>query len=139
MSFYTFGIYALVIIPYNMIGYFVMLLMPRKLAPYVIIFTTGGLLTIENYYEMLTEDTTFNVSVLMMINFCKQWMLALNYRDGAGDLDGWLNSRERLRAIKSLPSLVDYVNYMFNLSSSVCGPCFEYKEWDQFINLQGNY
>jgi|688.fasta_scaffold141358_1 lysophospholipid acyltransferase len=139
MSFFTFGIYTLVLIPYNMIGYLSMSLMPRFLAPYVVILTTGSLLTAGNYYEMITEDTTFNVSILMMITFCKQWMLAINYRDGAGDIESWLNSREKARALKNLPSLFDYVNYIFNLSSSVCGPCFEYKEWDEFINLKANY
>ena len=139
MTFYTYGIYTLVLIPYNMTGYVTMLLMPRKFAVYIIIFVTGGLLTVGNYYEMLTEDITFNVSVLMMITFCKQFMVAINYRDGAGDLDGWLNTREKSRAIKNLPSLADYVNYIFNLGSSVCGPCFEFKEWDDYINLRGVY
>jgi len=66
-------------------------------------------------------------------------MIAINYRDGAGDIDGWLNSRERARAIKNLPSISDYVNYIFCLGSSVCGPCYEYKEWDDYINLRGVY
>ena len=66
-------------------------------------------------------------------------MIAINYRDGEGDIDGWLNSREKARAIKKLPRLDDYVHYIFNLGSSVCGPCFEFKEWDDFINLKGHY
>ena len=74
-----------------------------------------------------------------MITFCKMSMLACNYRDGEGNIDTWLNSREKTRALKKLPSLANYVCYMFNLGSSVCGPCFEYKEWDDFINLSGHY
>ena len=71
LAFYTYGIYTLTLIPFNMTGYVAMLLLPRKFAAYTIIFVTGGLLTVGNYYEMLTEDVTFNVSVVMMITFCK--------------------------------------------------------------------
>jgi len=71
LTFFTYGIYTLLLIPYNMTAYFAMLLLPRKYAVYLIILITGGLLTANNYYEMITEDVSFNVSVLMLITFCK--------------------------------------------------------------------
>jgi len=38
-----------------------------------------------------------------------------------------------------MPSLFSYCNYIFNLQSSVIGPSFEFKDWDDFINLRGDY
>lgn len=139
MSFYTFGSTAVVLIPYNMIGYFAMVFLPRQYAIIAIVVISGGILTIENYRMMMIEELGFKVKCIMMITFCKMHMLSCNYRDGAGDINTGLNSREKARAIKTLPSLVDYICYMFNLGSGVCGPCFEYKEWDDFINLRGHY
>lgn len=71
MTFYTFGISTLLLIPYNMYGYVSMLLLPRKYAVVAILIVSGGILTVGNYYEMLCEDLGYNVSLLMMITFCK--------------------------------------------------------------------
>ena len=75
----------------------------------------------------------------MMITFVKQSMLASNYRDGNGDLDTWLTSREKQYAVKERPSLIEYCDYIYPLASCVIGPSFEYKDWNEFINLKDSY
>lgn len=63
----------------------------------------------------------------------------MNYRDGYGDQDAQLTSREKKYAVKELPSFFEYCNYVFNIQSSVIGPSFEYKDWDDFLNLRGDF
>ena len=50
-----------------------------------------------------------------------------------------ITPREKKYALKEPPSLLNYCAYIFNLQSSVIGPSFEYKDWDDFINLRGHY
>lgn len=122
-----------------MIGYVCMLIFPRKYSHVIVILTTGGLLTLGNIIEHYKEETGYNISTLAMITFVKQYMLATNYRDGNGDLDGWLTSREKKYALKDLPTFTDYCNYLFPLVSSVIGPSFEYKDWNDYLNVRGDY
>lgn len=66
-------------------------------------------------------------------------MISINYRDGNGDLYSWLTSREKKYALKELPGFWSYCNYVFNLQSSIIGPSFEFKDWDDFLNNRGDY
>ena len=105
VSTYAYGLGIFVIIPYNMIAYISMWCMPRKYSHIITIFTTGLLLTLSNIVEMIESETGFNVSTLAMITFVKQMMIALNYRDGLGDYETWLTTREKKYALKVIPSL----------------------------------
>lgn len=42
---------------------------------------------------------------------------------------------QKFRQIKKLPSLFEYFSYIFFGPSAVCGPSFDYKEFNDFINL----
>lgn len=75
----------------------------------------------------------------MMITFVKQSMLATNYRDGNGDLDSWITKREKNYALKHRPTFYEYCNYVFPLVSSVIGPSFEFKDWNDFLDLKEPY
>jgi predicted cupin superfamily sugar epimerase len=63
-------------------------------------------------------------------------MIASNYRDGNGDLDTWMTSREKTYALKQMPSFVEYCNYVYPLVSCVIGPSFEFKDWNDFLNMK---
>ena len=105
ISTYAYGLGIFWIIPYNMIAYICMLCIPRKYSHIVTISTTGLLLTLSNIIEMIDGETGFNVSTLAMITFVKQMMIAVNYRDGLGDYEFWMTSREKKYALKEIPSL----------------------------------
>jgi hypothetical protein len=66
-------------VPYNLLGYFIMLTLPRAVSLKVTVLVTGTLLTLMNIYELMVLDLGFNISVLAMISFIKQMMLAANY------------------------------------------------------------
>lgn len=64
-------------------------------------------------------------------------ILAFNYKDGGPGAD--VTPREKKYSIQDIPSLLRYLSYMFNLQSAVIGPTFEYKDWDAFMDLRGDY
>ncbi len=97
------------------------------------------MLSLANLYPQLTGDLGYNASVLAMITFVKQTIISINYRDGLGDYEDWLTNREKNFRLKELPTFWDYCNYIFPLQSAVCGPSFEYKDWQDFLDRKGIY
>jgi hypothetical protein len=114
-----------------------MLLAPRKHCNLWVIVVCGTWLTVNNVVRYVMEDTGYGVITLCMICFVKQTIISTNYKDGAADAVG-LTSREKKYALQDLPSFFDYCHYMFNLQSAVVGPSFEFRDWNEFINLRGD-
>ncbi len=72
ISTYAYGFGMLFLIPYNMIGYMCMCLLPRKSCHYVAIFACGSFLTIGNYIRQIVfDDAGYGISTLLMITFVK--------------------------------------------------------------------
>jgi hypothetical protein len=72
ISTYAYGLGVLFMIPYNLIGYACICLVPRKRCHTVTIFATGFFLTVGNYIrQIMFEDAGYSVSTLMMITFVK--------------------------------------------------------------------
>lgn len=115
MSFYTYGMEVFLYIPYSLIGYFCIQLCDRKTCHFYTMALTGVFLTGTNIFEQIVKATGFNVSTLAMITFVKQWQVTINYRDGNGDIDSWLTSREKSFKVIEKPSFMSYCSYMFNL------------------------
>lgn len=65
-------------------------------------------------------------------------MISCNYHDGQGT-DTTLTSREKKYALEQLPSIGSYCSYMFNMQSSVIGPSFEFKDFNNYLNNKGDY
>lgn len=138
LTLYTYGLGITIIIPYNLVGYLCMALAPRKQAHLYVIVINGLWLTANNIIRMLQEDLGYGVITLCMLCYVKQTIISMNYRDGAY-ADKELTAREKKYALTQLPNFFDYCTYVFNLQSAVVGPSFEFKDWDNFINLQGDY
>ena len=115
LSFYNYGCECFLLVPFNLIAILSMLLAPRKTSHFVTICLAGFILGSYHLYLAMQNVNNYNISTLMMISFCKQMMIAINYRDGAGDSDSWLTSREKRYALKTRPSVFAYLCYMFNL------------------------
>eukprot|EP00351_Strombidinopsis_sp_SopsisLIS2011_P005454 CAMPEP_0116877348 /NCGR_PEP_ID=MMETSP0463-20121206/9136_1 /TAXON_ID=181622 /ORGANISM="Strombidinopsis sp, Strain SopsisLIS2011" /LENGTH=163 /DNA_ID=CAMNT_0004524555 /DNA_START=317 /DNA_END=808 /DNA_ORIENTATION=+ len=64
--------------------------------------------------------------------------LSINFKD-AGRKPEELKRREVEYAIHEVPSLVDYFGYMYFCGGPLMGPFFEYKDYKDFIQLQGKY
>lgn len=138
VTFFNYGVSGFGLIPYNMICYFCLYLTPRRQSALVVGVLTGTILTIVHIHRYLhTDGQDYSIDTLMMMTFVKQTILAFNYKDGAPGAN--VTPREKKYSIEKIPSLLSYLAYVFSLQSSVIGPSFEYKDWDSFMDLKGDY
>lgn len=137
ISFYSYGYTVAIWCVYSFTAYACMLLLPRRLVDvFTILLCTIGM-TACNLFVQLIDTEGFSVRTLVMITFVKQTQIAVNYRDGLGDKI--LSPHAKQQQLAQVPTLLEYCSYMFNLQSSVIGPPFEYKDWNEFIYLKGKY
>ena len=73
-----------------------------------------------------------------MVSFVRQYVISLNYLDGAADPKA-LTSREKLFALKEKPKFVEYFTYMFFCGYVMVGPFVEFYTFSNFIHLRGHY
>lgn len=139
MTTYTYGIQTVMYVAYSMIAYVCFMVVPRQHCVTVGVAAIGLTFLVNRLYIVIEGIHEINVGSVALITFVKQMQILINYRDGNGDIDSWLTKREKHYALKGVPSFLDYCSYMFNLQSSVIGPSFEYKDWEDFINLRGHY
>mmetsp|Transcript_5677 Transcript_5677/g.7255 ORF Transcript_5677/g.7255 Transcript_5677/m.7255 type:complete len:88 (-) Transcript_5677:74-337(-) len=73
-----------------------------------------------------------------MLLITKMTALSINFKD-AGCKPDTLKRREAEYSVKEMPNLVDYLGYMYFCGGPLMGPFFEYKDYTDFIYLQGRY
>jgi hypothetical protein len=61
---------------------------------------------------MLARTNEFGVSMIYMLSFVRQYVIACNFKDGGQD-PATLTPREAAHALKEVPNFFDYLNYMF--------------------------
>ena len=79
-----------------------------------------------------------DVSIILMMNTPKYTSFAWNYKDGAEPKEK-LSDDQYQRRIEKLPGFWQYFSYIFFYASSLVGPAFDFKEYDDFINLRGDF
>lgn len=75
--------------------------------------------------------------ILMMQTFLYVG-LAYNYQNGLKS-DDQLSQDAQRRKVVHLPDFLTYVGFMFFLPASLVGPCFEFRDFDDYINRKGDY
>jgi len=65
--------------------------------------------------------------------------LALCYKDGDEENSKKLTSREKAKAVKELPTLTTYLNYMFFVGQVISGPFCEFSDFDDWLHLRRHY
>ncbi len=129
-----------------LVNYFCMRLMERHMAANVMTGFSVVCLIIAGMYHLHfkpKDNLTWDIDLIFMINFVKIHMMAVNY-DNAVHLDskeGKLTSRERFYAepLRDRIRFYDFMNYFFFAAVSWSGMTHEYRQFDEFINLQGQY
>ncbi|TRY88563.1 hypothetical protein DNTS_034542, partial [Danionella cerebrum] len=84
-------------------------------------------------YGVLSTD--FSGPLMMMTQ--KITSLAFQLHDGMGRKQEELKDDQRRLAVRSRPSLLEYLSYNINFMSVLVGPCSNYKDYDEFINGKG--
>lgn len=68
---YCYGLGIFLLVAFSMIGYFGMLLAPRRYCHIVVITVAGTILTAANVYRQVMDITGYHVVTLCMITFVK--------------------------------------------------------------------
>ena len=91
------------------------------------------------------KESGLEVDLIFMLNFSRLHMFAVNY-DNAGklddaDADKKLTSRERFYAetLREKVSFADWINYFFFVGTCPTGMVHEYRTFNDFINLKGDF
>lgn len=88
---------------------------------------------------------TLDVDLIIMINFCKMHMFAVNY-DNAGKLDDekqskYFTARERYYAepLRERISCYDFCQYFLFCATCFSGMVHEYRDFHDYINSKSDY
>ena len=135
---------ALHVLLASVLVYFLALLLPRLWMPHVLTVGLVSYMSWEHVYRMWVDYMGFrmDVSLIMMIFVVKASTFVYNYADGLA-----LNAGEQLhpkahlhhhraqRALRTAPSLLEYLSYIWFYGGLLVGPCFEMKEYLDFTDL----
>lgn len=118
-----------------LISYALMYLTPPKHVHKVVFaFSMGYLLWIHFYRWLLLTAYYLDVTGPIMVAVQKITLLAFSIHDGKGRKKEDLNESQRKEAVTEIPSLLDYMSYIFNFQTVLTGPANTYSDWAAFVN-----
>lgn len=123
--------------------YILVQVVPRKYAPTVVFVVTVAWLSALHIFRVIYHYMAYDLdaTMILMIWTVKASTFAYNVADGMA-----LNSGEKLseresthlfrsdRALTKLPTLLEYFSYVFFFGGVLVGPCFEAKEYFDFVD-----
>ena len=137
---YVFGMGALASVSMNLLCYFLLCTFPQRKQhiPVALIgFITLSLSQIHKQIYLYGVNG-LDVPMNLMFNYCRVSSLAFCLRDGAvikeakgKDVD--LKSREKVYAVQEVPSLFDFMAYLYYCGAAISGPFYEYKDFVDHI------
>jgi lysophospholipid acyltransferase len=91
-------------------------------------------------YSMITNygGWSVDISIVLMMNVAKFTSLAWCYKDGAEPREK-LSEDQWKRRVETLPDLTEYFSYVFFYATALVGPCFDFREYSDFIALRGDF
>jgi lysophospholipid acyltransferase len=97
-------------------------------------------LSIYHIYAMITNygGWKVDISIVLMMNVAKFTSLAWCFKDGAEPKDN-LSKDQWQRRVENLPTLLEYNSYLFFYATSLAGPAFDFREYNDFINVRGDF
>ncbi|XP_068787795.1 lysophospholipid acyltransferase 1 isoform X3 [Struthio camelus] len=84
-------------------------------------------------YGIMNMASIANIHSPLMIITQKITTLACQLHDGIGRRAEELTAEQNRLAIKTRPSLLEYLSYLLNFMSIIAGPCSNYKDYIAFI------
>ncbi|EAR84788.1 membrane-bound O-acyltransferase family MBOAT protein (macronuclear) [Tetrahymena thermophila SB210] len=79
-----------------------------------------------------------DITTILMMTICKWTGFAWCYQDGGKD-ESKLSVDQKMRQLKKLPSFLEYFSYIHFFGSAICGPNFDYYEFNLFIHKKEHY
>lgn len=111
----------------------------RREQQHIIIFVVLYL-----YQSIIHLDLMFNrwgiwgadITAFTMNLVCRLISLGMCYRDGSNRCKGDSNNE---MALEKMPSFYKVAVYTFNLTSCIASPFYEYKDFEEWMELKGRY
>ena len=122
----------------SLITYIICKLVPNKYCGIVVFFFGMGYMTLCHWYAMYTSYMSyiFDFTGTQMVLTMKLTSFAYNYYDGTYDyLNVSKKDDDRKRySITKLPSLLQFLGYMYCFTCIMAGPAYEYNDYVQAID-----
>lgn len=115
------------------LSYAIMHLSPSEVVhKSVFVFSMGYLVFIHWYRWYILSNYSIDVTGPMMVAVQKVTVIAFSLHDGRVKKSEELNEIQKREALKSVPSLLDFLSYVFHFQAVLTGPlCFytDYMSW----------
>ncbi len=79
-----------------------------------------------------------NITTYTMILIAKMSALSFCYKDGAEKEENLFPEQKALKVVE-MPSLIQFLSYVFYSGGCLMGPFFEYSDYIKFIERTGHY
>ncbi|KAI9015036.1 MBOAT, membrane-bound O-acyltransferase family-domain-containing protein [Gaertneriomyces semiglobifer] len=109
----------------------------KKWCPILVFFITMGQLSVSHLYNQLinTTNASFDHTAPMMVMVIKLSSYAWCAYDGTKD-EKDLTPDQRPLAIRKLPSLTEFLGYVFFFGGFLVGPAFEFNDYRKLVNAE---
>lgn len=96
------------------------------------VFLMGHMSVSHIYRQMVNDNSVVDVTGAQMVMIMRLTAFCWNVHDGQLP-ESDLSDFQKARAIKELPSLLDYFGYVFFFPSLFAGPAFDYADYKRYI------
>lgn len=143
-AFYLFGILNIydgfrTLFISTMFTYLITRFYKSKFMPYLnFVFVMGHLATNHIYSQFFNtyDSRKIDITGAQMVLVMKLTSFAWSYHDGSYCKDEELSEYQKTKAIKSHPTLLQFVAYAFFYPSLLTGPSFDYADFESWLNVE---
>ena len=96
------------------------------------VFLMGHMSVNHIYRQAVNDPSVFDITGAQMVLVMKLTAFCWNVQDGRLP-DAELSEQQRAHAIRTMPSMIDYVGYVFFFPALMAGPAFDYADYSQYI------
>ncbi|KAI4663230.1 hypothetical protein J4E90_003101 [Alternaria incomplexa] len=96
------------------------------------VFLMGHMSVNHIYRQAVNDPSVFDITGAQMVLVMKLTAFCWNVQDGRLP-DSELSEQQRAHAIRTMPSMIDYVGYVFFFPALMAGPAFDYADYSQYI------
>ncbi|CAI4227378.1 unnamed protein product [Auanema sp. JU1783] len=135
ISFFCFGRAMKHLLTNAFISYILMQKSPVSRVHIVVFsFSMSYLLWIHFYRWLILDSFSLDITGPMMVAVQKITTLAFNLHDGKGRNEEDLSEIQKKEAIREIPSLLDYLSFVFNFQTTLTGPINFYADYSKFLD-----
>ncbi|CAL2050124.1 unnamed protein product [Caenorhabditis brenneri] len=107
---------------------------PTQVHKLVLLFSMGYLFFIHSYRWAILDTYSLDVTGPIMVAVEKVTMMAFNLKDGKSKDQSRLTDEQKKESLKEIPSLLEFMSFMFNFQTVLTGPANNYYDYIRFLD-----